>query len=127
MRHQEDNEQKALFQWARIYNIPSPPCLDHPKLADYLFAIPNGGKRNIREAARLKAQGVKAGVYDAFLPIPKQGFHGLWIELKVGKNKPTDKQQEWHELMEKCGYSAKICWGWLEAKAVILDYLGAAE
>ena len=57
-----------------------------------LIAIPNGGKRNPREAGRLKAQGVKAGVSDLLLPFSSQGAHGLWIEMKAGRNKLTPNQ-----------------------------------
>lgn len=72
----ESDEQIRIFDYAQ-YNH---------KLR-WLFAIPNGGSRDIREAVRLKRQGVKAGVSDMFLPIPNSMYHGLFIELKVGKTK----------------------------------------
>lgn len=56
MNHQyEEREQMALMHWAAYYES------EHPELA-LLFHIPNGGTRNKREAGRLKAAGVKAGV-----------------------------------------------------------------
>lgn len=46
MNHQESQEQQALFEWAAY----------HPEL-ELMHHIPNGGKRNPREAARLKREG----------------------------------------------------------------------
>ena len=59
-----------------------------------LHAIPNGGKRDIRTAAMLKAEGVKPGVPDICLPVPRGGKHGLYIELKRRKGGTVSKAQE---------------------------------
>lgn len=75
----EAQEQEAVIEWCDWKHIP-------------IFAIPNGGKRDAREAAHMKRQGVRAGVPDLCVPVARGGFHGLYIEMKVGKNKPTDKQ-----------------------------------
>lgn len=119
MRHKEDEEQQAIFTWAKYTSIGS------EKVSDYLFHIPNGGLRNKREAARLKRQGVKAGVSDMFLPIPMRGYAGLWVELKAKEGvKPTASQKEWIDKMVSVGYSAKVCYGSGEAIKVIKEYLG---
>lgn len=78
--------------------------LKYPHLKQLLFHIPNGGKRNIREAARLKRMGVRAGVADFFLAIPRGGYHGLFIELKVGKGKLTDSQKAFTDAVAEKGY-----------------------
>jgi hypothetical protein len=123
MRHREDDEQKALMQWARVTRQRG------ILVADFLIAIPNGGKRNVKEAARLKAQGVKSGVSDLFLALPANGFCGLWIELKAPKTatapagKPTQAQIDWLDSMATVGYCAQLCYGWTAAKESILDYL----
>lgn len=93
-----------------------------PDLA-LLHHIPNGGKRDIVTATHLKAQGVQAGVPDISLPVPRAGFHGLYIELKVGSNKPSSKQQNWIDRLRNQGYCVEVCYGWVEAAAVIKDYL----
>lgn len=114
MNHHEDAEQAALFDWAR--HIPE---------LRWLFAIPNGGKRNIREAARFKRQGVKAGVADVYLPVAKPPYHGLFIELKRTQGRATlsKKQQEFIADMELQGYRAAVCYGFVEAKETIEEYL----
>ena len=89
----------------------------------WLYHVPNGGKRDVATAARLKAAGVKRGVPDIALDVPKGKYHGLRIELKYGKNKPTPQQQEWLDHLNECGYKAVVCYGAEEAIAVIKEYL----
>ena len=72
MRHLEDNLQQTCVEWWR-----------HAYPKRLIFHIPNGGKRNLREAVRLKKQGVVAGVPDLFCPEPTKLFHGLFVELKA--------------------------------------------
>lgn len=118
MNHKESDEQISLFQWAKLAQG------QYPELK-LLHSIPNGGKRNAREAARLKQEGAKAGVSDIFLPVARKGFHGLYIELKIEGGKPSENQKWWLEQVTKQGYKAKVCWGWIEAKGVIERYLNA--
>ena len=108
----EAQEQIKIFNYAKYNN----------KLR-WLFAIPNGGSRDIREATRLKLQGVKAGVSDMFLPIPNSMFHGLFIELKVGTNKTSQLQDEFIDYVRNNGYMAKVCYGADEAINTIMNYL----
>jgi len=119
----EDDEQAALFRWASVMaNSGYPTRL--------LFSIPNGGYRKPREAARMKLQGTKAGVPDMFLPVPRGEFHGLFIELKrpivKGDAKPvvSPEQKHWLKELDAQGYMATVCYGWIEAKEVIENYLG---
>ena len=88
-----------------------------------MHAIPNGGQRNIVVATKLKAEGVKSGVPDVCLPLPRGGYHGLYLELKVGRNKATDNQAWWIDQLECQGYKALVVWGFAGARAAILEYL----
>jgi len=115
-RTSEHAEQVALFQWAHHQRGR------HPEL-DLLFAIPNGGARHPAVAGKLKAEGVKRGVPDLFLPVPRGGHHGLFIELKVGPNKPTPDQEGWLESLTLQGYAVCVCWGWEAATESIGEYL----
>lgn len=116
MNHKESDEQQALFQWAKLMQGK------HPELS-LLHSIPNGGKRNAREASRLKREGALAGVSDIFLPVARKGFHGLYIELKIKGGKPSDNQKWWIAETSKQGYYSTVCFGWTEAKGVIERYL----
>lgn len=82
-----------------------------------------GEKRDIGTARKLKQEGVKAGVPDLVLPVSRGGYHGLYIELKVGKNKPTKEQKEWLEALKQEGYYATWCVGSEAAIKIIEEYL----
>ena len=88
-----------------------------------MFHVPNGGSRNRIEAAKLKRQGVRAGVPDICLPVARGGFHGLFVELKYGRNKATDRQTAWLDALRSQGYLAVECVGWDTAREVITKYL----
>jgi hypothetical protein len=124
-RHPEDDHAMALMRWVRLHERKVPEL-------SLLFHIPNGGRRNVREAARLKAMGVKAGVSDYFLPVRQWDkdahfFAGLWIELKAGKNRPTPAQFDWQRKMFAQSYAVHICVGWLEAAGCIAHYLARPD
>lgn len=113
----ESEEQTELFRWAELQKCK------YPEL-ELLHHIPNGGSRNKIEAARLKAQGVKSGVPDVFLPVARKSYHGLYIELKRRKNgHVSDSQQKWIESLNDQGYMAVVCYGCQEAIEAILQYL----
>ena len=119
MRHKytasEADEQTALFEWAELMRGQLPGI-------ELMYHVPNGGSRNHAEAAHLKAQGVKAGVPDICLPVPRGAYHGLYIELKAGKNKPTKEQREWISALRKQKYAAGVCYGWEAAAGIIQKY-----
>lgn len=109
----EHDEQAALFEWADWHTYQCPEL-------GMLYAIPNG---QVRPGQRLEP-GLKAGVPDIHLPVARRGFHGLYIELKVGSNRPKPEQVEWLNRLSDAGYRAVCCWGQDEAKDVICcDYL----
>jgi len=112
----EHQEQVELFKWVRLNERR------HPELR-WVFAIPNGGHRHIKVARRLRAEGVRAGVADIFCPIPRGGYHGLWIEMKVKPNKLTANQKEFVEEMYRQGYKVAVCYSWLEAVRTLCGYL----
>lgn len=119
-KRSEATEQERVINWARFY------AKDFPEL-DLLHHIPNGGSRNQLEAANLKRQGVKAGVPDLCLPVARNGKHGLYVEMKWGKNKTTDKQDWWLEQLRQQGYETAVCWTAEEAMDTIAGYLGIIE
>ncbi len=96
-----------------------------PELADDFHHFANERTCSVMEGRTLKRMGVKKGVSDFFLAIhdPEDGFHGLWIELKVGKGKLTPEQENFLNRKTMRGYFAVVCWGWEAAKECILCYL----
>ena len=113
----ESNEQRTLFDWARRASGKWPEL----KL---LYHIPNEGKRTARQGARMKGEGLKPGVPDICLPVPRNGNHGLYIELKRRKNaRVTQDQLDWVADLAAQGYVAAVCRGCDEAISVITAYL----
>lgn len=113
----EDQEQIALVNWARMQEKR------YPELR-LLFHIPNGGSRGKAEAGRFRAMGVKAGVPDLFLPVPRFGWHGLFLEMKRAKGgRVSPEQKKWIADLEAQGYCALVCCGFEEATANIMVYL----
>ena len=117
----ESDEQICVFEWAAVMQ-PKVPELQ------LLFHIPNGGYRNKATAARMKAEGVKAGVPDLFLPVARNGAHGLFIEMKKRKGgKVREEQYTWGKALTFEGYQFTICRGADDAIGCICDYLGVKE
>lgn len=112
----EHGHQAALFCWCS-QNIRQYPQLKR------LFAIPNGGLRNPATAARLKAEGVKSGVPDIMLAIPIGKWHGLFIEMKIGRNQPTNEQEDWLVDLSCAGYYTAVCHEWTQARNIVVNYL----
>lgn len=113
----EDTEQRIIFQWAAMETAACPEL-------GLLYAIPNGGKRAIKTAIALKAQGVKSGVPDMCLPVSRGGYHGLYIELKRQKGGTvSETQKSWITALAEQGYKAVVCRGAEEAIKVIKEYL----
>lgn len=64
-----------------------------------------------------------AGIPDISLPVPRGKYHGLYIELKVGSNKPSDNQLKCIKMLQDQGHRVEVCYGWVQAAAIITDYL----
>ena len=110
----EHDEQATLFAIASY----------RPELR-WMFAIPNGGYRTKATAGKMAAEGLKAGIADVFVPIPSKDYHGLFIEMKFGKNKLTELQKEFFEYATGQGYLCKVAYSAEEAIEIIDEYLGS--
>jgi len=112
----EEQIQVDLFNWARYYET------QHPELA-LMFHPPNGGKRSARTGAKLKAMGTKPGVPDVVLPVPRQGYGALFIELKTPQGRMSESQKGWYQALTLANNKVVVCRSWAEAADVILAYL----
>jgi hypothetical protein len=92
----------------------------------WLHAIPNGGNRDAATGARLKAEGVKRGIPDLFLPVPKNFtrlYYGLYIEVKTKTGRQTKEQRAFQQECELIGYRYEIVRSTQEGIDTILNYL----
>lgn len=110
----EHEEQCLLIKWFDLQHRDK-----------ILFAIPNGGQRNLLVAKKLKAEGVRAGVPDLFLAYPTSEWNGMFIEMKREKGGTVSQAQRlmMSSLMDY-GYKCVVCHGFDEAKEEIKKYLG---
>ena len=89
--NEEDILQAKCWQWSWNYV---------PETRYHIWHVPNGKSRRLIEAVQLKAMGVLAGVDD---------IHCFWqgryyiLELKVGSNILSDKQERYKEAMTSHG------------------------
>jgi hypothetical protein len=116
----EGQEQAALLTELRIRL---------PEVADLIFHVPNGGHRVKAVAAKLKAQGVKAGIPDLVLPMARGGFFGLYIEFKATPPNDAAISDSQHERIRKLnaqGYLAVVCRGHFDTMEQIRAYLRLA-
>ena len=112
----ESQEQQSLFAWWFWSASRWPDAV--------MFAIPNGGWRSLRTAARLKAEGVLAGVPDIFLAAPRGSSHGLFIEMKrVHGGTVSKAQRVVMARLEAAGYACRVCRGFAEAREAVEGYL----
>lgn len=100
MRHEEETLQTMCVRWFG---------LQYPALARRLHHSPNGGRRNLREAARFKAMGTRAGFPDLFLAVARGRWHGLFIEMKSGSGRQTPEQREWQNIAKEEDYRYEVC------------------
>lgn len=112
----EAQEQKSLIEWAKWQEKK------YPELK-MLMHVPNEGKRSKRYGAELKRMGLKAGFPDLGLFVPRNNKSGLFLEMKVGRNKCTDNQKKWIRALMEQGYEVKVCYSCEEAIQVIKKYL----
>lgn len=154
----EHAHQRAFFAWlnaARLGGFPfacdegdgtkvNVSCPVLPELALF-HAVPNGGLRDKITAAKLKAEGAKAGVLDTFLPVPKpyrypnleaEGewltawYMGLYIEFKEPGHKNhkngglSDAQIEFGDMVREQGYCTRVAYTWREAANLVMLYYG---
>ena len=104
----EHDEQAGFVQWFRA----KWPCV-------LIFAIPNGGKRNISTAKKLKAEGVVPGVPDLFIPA-----WGIWIEMKRQKGGRTSSDQDdMISYLESIGHRVIVGYGATDASDKLLSLL----
>lgn len=93
-KQRQDHEHKLQVDAIDIFRLA------FPKLKRRLFAVPNGGARNAVTGAKLKAEGVLAGVWDLFLACPRGKFGGCFIETKFGDNDLTESQERFKKELE---------------------------
>lgn len=112
----EFQESQALWEWCQLNSSAIPEL-------GLMFHIPNEGKRSAITGARLITIGMVRGVFDYFWGFHYSTFHGVFIEIKTQKGRPTEEQLEFKRKWEKFDYECLICYGWKNAAAFMVNRL----
>ncbi len=112
----EETEQIEFMHWAKLQEE------QYPELR-WMFHVPNGGKRNRWEAVALKQMGVKSGVSDLMMLVPRGKYSGLIIEMKYGTNTLTEEQKAFLHFQMNNGYCCVVCYSSALAKDLVRTYL----
>ena len=117
MKHIESAHQAQVVEWSKwAYKTGKYPMLN------MLHCSLNGVKLSGTQAKIAKGQGMLSGVPDLFLPVPKNGYHGLFIEMKSEKGRVTENQHWFLTNAESVGYKTVICYSAKEAISAIEAY-----
>lgn len=112
MKQREETFQEAVAKYM---------ALQYPRIL--FFHVPNGGKRDVVTAVKLKRQGVRRGIPDCIIEAPRRGFHGLRVELKVNGNYLEPEQKEVINYYNENGYFATMVRTFDEFKQIVDEYL----
>ncbi len=122
----EEEIQATVVAWCRM----------HAHIydgVDEIFHVPNfrhllgtSGQR-AGQVAALKAAGLVPGIPDLLLDVPMRGYHGLRIELKSRKGRPTQEQKDRIASLNRRGYFALVCVGVDEAIEAIRNYYATPQ
>jgi len=111
-KQKESQLQSECVKWFR-YQYPT----------EIIYAIPNGGSRNIIEAVNFKKQGTLKGVPDLCIIKGNSHYNGCYIEMKVGANKMSLSQSEMALKIAAKGYLVLLVYDFDTFKAKIDEYL----
>jgi hypothetical protein len=113
----ESTEQMMFFKWLRVAL---------PRLI--AFHVPNGGKRSLRTAVRLKREGVTTGIPDIVIAKPCGIYSGMYIELKRTKGGAlSEAQKDMIRELKAEGYYVAVCRGFEEARQELIAYLALGD
>ncbi len=117
----EHQEQVLLADWCKVYK---------DKRVQLMYAVPNGaGKKTLTGRLYYWRELLRGGIPDLCLPVPIGKYGALYIEMKRRNKKIssdgglTDNQITWIAKLNDAGNLAVVCYGFEEARNVIIEYL----
>lgn len=110
----ESQIQKDCVRWFRER---------YKEIDPLFFAVANGGRRNAWTAKIMKEEGVRSGVADLILLIPRHGFASLCIEMKTPDGRQSDSQKEFERMATEYKNKYVVCHSLTEFQRVCLWYI----
>lgn len=116
----EDGIQADIIRWARSNER------EHPELG-LLFHPANGGPRSPQQGMKFRLLGVKPGTPDLCFPVARNGFIGLWMELKDAKGRVSEEQTLWMDALKKQGHKCEVVKTAEAGIRLLKEYLGCNQ
>ncbi len=92
-----------------------------------ILSVPNGAGTTAKNRLALYAEGLLPGVPDLFIPEARQGFHGLWIEMKTQEGVESVAQKRIRNHLEENNYLCYVARSEHTAINIIEAYLKQEE
>lgn len=118
MNNEESRAQKHVVRWWDLMG-----CRTHNLSHTLLHSVPNGGFRSVITASIMKAEGQRRGVMDLKLNVARNGYHGMWLEMKAANGVLSAEQIEFKRAVSQQGYHVEVCHSAVEAISAIEKYL----
>lgn len=113
----EETIQKVVMEWVNINPVTK-------KYAGCFIHCPNEGKRTPWNGKLMKDMGMRKGVVDLFIAVPRHGHGGAWIELKSACGFLKPEQKQFLKDMSEQNFYTAVCWSIEEAISVISWWFG---
>jgi hypothetical protein len=110
----EHQIQKAFFDWL---------ALAYPGANLVTWATPNAARRSPQMAAMMKAEGLRSGVPDVFMAMPRGEYHGLFLEFKSHTGRLTENQKVYVINLRNMGYQVEVVRSFDEARLIVVKYM----
>jgi hypothetical protein len=110
----EHHIQKAWFKWL---------ALAYPNAWNVTWATPNAARRSPQMAAMMKAEGLRSGVPDVFMAMPRGEYHGLFLEFKSHTGRLTENQTVYVINLRSMGYQVEVVRSFDEARLIVVKYM----
>ncbi len=117
VKYIEDSHCKALIEW-----ISKIGKYEYPELA-LLYKIKNENPLGVIVGARMKAVGIRAGMPDYHLPVARDIYHSLYIEMKGPDGVLSESQKIMIPLLCHQGNKVVACYSVDEAQQELIKYI----
>lgn len=112
MRNREHQIQVACVNWFRM------------QYKDIIYAVPNAARRSVVMGKMMKDEGLLPGIPDLCIPVMRNNYGGLYIEMKDGKNgRLSDSQKEMIDRLRCNGYRVDVCRSVDDFMDVVNEYM----
>lgn len=88
-----------------------------------IYAVPNGGNRNLLTAVKLRSEGARSGVWDLAMDIPTAQYSCLRIEVKTPNGRLSKNQVAWRQHYDSIGAEHIVCYSAQEIVNCVIVYM----